>query len=43
MLADVVILDRDPSQMPAGEIVNTQPRTTIVGGRVVYHGNVKTG
>jgi hypothetical protein len=36
MLADVVILDRDPSQKPAGEIVNTQPRITIVGGRVAY-------
>lgn len=39
MLADVVVLDRDPFVWPPAEIVNAAVRATILGGRLVYEGN----
>jgi hypothetical protein len=43
LFADLVIVDRDLSQTPPGEIVNSRVRTTIVGGRVAYQRDVEAG
>ncbi len=36
MLADVVLLDRDPFRIPARTLDRVRVRATIVGGRIVY-------
>lgn len=36
MLADLVVLDRDPSSVPSEALVNTSVVGTIVGGQLVY-------
>jgi predicted amidohydrolase YtcJ len=36
MKADVVLIDRDLTRIPAAEIEQATIRTTIVGGKVVY-------
>jgi predicted amidohydrolase YtcJ len=36
MLADIAVLDRDLSTLPAAEIAALQVTATVVGGRVVY-------
>ena len=35
-VADFVVLDRDPTAIPAAEILKTRVLRTVVGGRVVY-------
>lgn len=39
MLADFVILDRDPTAIPTGQILGTRVLRTIVGGRTVFEQN----
>jgi predicted amidohydrolase YtcJ len=39
-LADLVVLDRDPFEIPRGEVGQLRVGVTIVGGRVVYEGGV---
>lgn len=39
LLADLVIVDRDPFAVPPAEIKNLRVTTTIVGGRVVFEGS----
>jgi predicted amidohydrolase YtcJ len=34
--ADLIVLDRNPLQVPAEDIAKTQVLTTVVGGKVVY-------
>ena len=34
--ADLIVLDRNPLQVPAEDIANTQVLETVVGGNVVY-------
>ena len=36
MLADFVVLDRDPTKIPPAEILKTQVLRTVVGGETVY-------
>jgi predicted amidohydrolase YtcJ len=36
MLADLVVLDRDISAVPAQEILETKVLRTVVGGKTVY-------
>ncbi len=36
MLADVVVLDRDPFEVDEMELKDIQPTHTIIGGRIVY-------
>jgi predicted amidohydrolase YtcJ len=42
MLADVVVLDRDPFTAPPSEILAASVQTTILGGQVVYDKNSET-
>ncbi|WP_246019109.1 amidohydrolase [Saccharothrix australiensis] len=37
-LADLVVLDGDPTTLPAEELAGVVPRLTVVGGRTVYEG-----
>jgi predicted amidohydrolase YtcJ len=39
MLADVIVVDRDPYEVPVREIHRTRVIKTIVGGKVVYDGD----
>jgi len=34
--ADLIVLDRNPLQIPAEDIANTRVLETLVGGNVVY-------
>ena len=34
--ADLIILDRDPSRVPAEEIAKIKVLQTVIGGRVIY-------
>jgi predicted amidohydrolase YtcJ len=36
MLADLLVLDRNPFKVPVTDIHNTKVRTTIINGEVVY-------
>ena len=40
-LADLVVLDRDYLTVPADQIKDIKPVTTIVGGKVVYDAQAK--
>jgi predicted amidohydrolase YtcJ len=42
MLADVVVLNRDPFAAPASEVIGASVRATILGGQVVYDKNSET-
>lgn len=35
-LADFVVLDRDPTAVPAAELLHTRVEATVIGGQVVY-------
>ena len=37
-LADLVVLDRDPFQVPSEELKDIQVLLTMVGGEIVYEG-----
>jgi len=36
MLADFVVLDRDPTAIDAQKLLATQVLRTVVGGKIVY-------
>jgi predicted amidohydrolase YtcJ len=39
MLADFVVLDRDPTSTPPEKLLETKVLRTVVGGKTVYESN----
>jgi predicted amidohydrolase YtcJ len=43
MLADILVLDRNPFKIPATEIHETKVKLTIINGEIVYKKEASTG